>query len=372
MTKRGSLGVFSRLAMIALGAACATTGVDGDGDLNLPTASVGPFRKLAADEVPGIAPFVFDDRTTLYREPAALTEGSDVILFAVARNGSGAAATDVIVRTRATDGRAFLGTSADTSHVAPVVLRPTEAWEGGALSGPFVVRAGADVLLYYAAAGGIGLARSSDGGLTFQKVPGPIFVRDPAVAWETTQVRAPGVYVLPDGRSRLLYTAGPCIGEAESTDGVRFTRLDADPSTPAIDFVLGPGAPAAPGSLLPNEKPPFDTASVADASPSTRITPAGRLHVRVLYTGRDPAGVSTIGFAARYGDAGRLDRNRSPVYSVGANEAAPAYAEVPGGAFLYVQQTRRVDERLSYSAIAAAFAPGTVKLPAPASYPDAP
>lgn len=360
------------LCAVVLLLSCATTGVDGDGDLNLPTVSVGPFRKLATDEVPGIAPFVFDDRTTLYREPTALADGSDVLLFAVSKSGSGAAATDVIVRTRATDGRAFFGTSSDTGKTAPIVLRPTEPWEGGALAGPFVLRSGGEVLLYYAASGGIGLARSSDGGLTFRKEPGPIFARDPAVPWETTQVRAPGVYALPDGRIRLLYTAGPAIGEAESTDGIRFTRLDADPSTPAIDPILGPGAPAAPGTLLPNEKPPFDTASVADPSPSTRVTPAGRLHIRVLYTGRDPAGVSTIGFAARYGDRGPLERNRSPVYSVGANEAAPAYVEVPGGAYLYVQQTRRVDERLSYSAIAAAFAPGSVKLPAPASYPDGP
>lgn len=349
-------------------AACATTGADGDGDLHLPSVNVGPFRKLGNDEVPGIAPFVLDDRTAYYREPAALVDGADVLLFAVAKTPAG----DVIVRSRANDGRAFFGTSSDSGRSPPVVLRPTEPWEGGVVSGPSAIRMGTDILLFYAAAGGIGVARSSDGGLGFAKVPGPILARDPAVAWETTQVTAPGIYALPDGSLRLLYASGRAIGEAVTTDGVRFTRRDADASTPAIDPVLGPGAPAAPGSLLPNEKPPFDTASVGDPCASVRITPAGRLHVRVLYTGRDEAGASAIGFAARYGDEGPLVRNRAPVYSVGQKEIAPAYVEVTGGAFLYVQQERRVNDTLFYNAIAAAFAPGTVKLPAPASYPDAP
>jgi hypothetical protein len=275
------------------------------------------------------------------------------------------------VRTRADDGRAFFGTSGDFGKTPPVVLSADAPWEGKSVSGPFVLRVEAEVLLYYAAAGGIGMARSSDG-LVFRKEPGPVFTRDPASAWETTEVRAPSVYMLPDGRLRLLYAAGSSIGEAESVDGVHFQRVDPDPSTPAVEPVLGPAPPAAPGTLLPNERPPFDTARVGDPCAVVRITPAGRFHVRVLYTGADAAGATAIGFAGRYGDNGPLVRQAAPVYSVGAKESAPALLEVRGGSYLYVQQDRRVDEKLTYTAIAAAFAPGSVKLPTPLPFPEAP
>ena len=102
-------------------AACATTGEAGKGDENLPTAGVGPFRKLDGDEVPGVAPFVLDDRKALFREPAALDDNGATILYAVAkveREGG-----DAIVRSRATDGRSFYGTSVDSAHVPKVVLR---------------------------------------------------------------------------------------------------------------------------------------------------------------------------------------------------------------------------------------------------------
>lgn len=351
---------------------CATTGAEGEGDKNLPTAGVGPFRKLAVDEVPGIAPFVLDDRVAIYREPAILapvsaTDASPAILYAVGKP----AGVDVIVRTRADDGRAFLGTSGDFGRSPPVVLAADAPWEGAALGGPFALRVKDEIFLYYSAAGGIGVARSVDG-LTFQKVPGPVFTRDPASPWEATEVRAPSVYVLPDGRIRMLYASGRSIGEAESTDGVHFVRVDPDPTTASIEPVLGPAAPAAPGSLLPHEKPPFDTGAVGDPCAALRITPAGRLQVRVLYTGTDTAGTTTIGLAGRYGDSGPLTRQSTPVYSVGSKESAPALLELPGGSYLYVQQDRRVDERLTYKAIAAAFAPGSVKLPAPAPFPEAP
>ena len=335
------------------------------GDENLPTAGVGPFRKLGVDEVPGIAPFVLDDRVAIYREPAILApvvaaDDSPAILYAVGKP----AGIDVIVRTRADDGRAFLGTSGDFGRSPPIVLVADAPWEGPALSGPFALQVKEEIFLYYSAAGGIGVARSQDG-LSFRKEPGPIFTRDPASSWERTEVRAPSVYLLPDGRFRMLYASGSSIGEAESTDGIHFQRLGAEP-------VLAPAAPAAPGSLLPNEKGPFDTASVGDPCAVVRTTPAGRFHVRVLYTGTDTAGVTSIGLAGRYGEQGALTRQPTPVYSVGAKKSAPALLELPSGSYLYVQQDRRVDERLTYKAIAAAFAPGSVKLPTPAPFPEGP
>lgn len=353
-----------RALLLFVCAACATTGAAGEGDENLPTAGVGPFRKLDVDEVKGIAPFVLDDAASQYREPAALHNDpdGDTLLFAVAaRDGR-----DVIVRTRARDGRTFYGTSAQFGAKPRIVLEPDAAWEGGIVSGPSVVRApSGEILLYYAGRGGIGLARSSDGGVTFRKdAASPVLARDPSSTWETTELRGPSVYLLPDGRFRLLYASGVAIGEAESTDGVRFTRLGPSP-------VLGPAPAPAAGSLLPNEKPPFDTASVADPYAVPRTTPAGRFHVRVLYTGRTESGASTIGFAARYGTDGPLERQPVAVYAVGQKEVAPAFVERPEGSFLYVEQERRDGSR-AYRAIAGAFAPGNVKLPPPEDFPDGP
>lgn len=362
-----SLRVLAVVGTTLLAPSCATSGASGEGDRNLPTVGVGPFRKLTVEEVTGIAPFVFDDRVALYREPAVLAEGRSTILYVVAKqNGA-----DVIVRTRADDGRAFYGSSTDFGRVPPVVLAPDRPWEGPSLSGPFALRIGDEVTLYYAAAGGIGVARSTDG-LTFRKEAVPVLVRDATSAWETTELRGPTVYALPDGRLRMLYASGSSIGEAESTDGIHFTRVDPDPSTTVIEPVLGPAKPAPAGSLLPNEKPPFDTARVDDPCASQHTTTAGRLQVRVLYTGVDAAGTTAIGFAARFGESGFLERQATPVYSVGAKESAPALLEIGNTSFLYVQQDRRVDARLTYGAIAAAVAPGTTHLPPPLSFPDHP
>lgn len=365
-----ALATVAALAVIA--PSCATTGASGEGNLNLPTTGVGPFRKLGINEVPGIAPFVLDDRIAIYREPSVLAgENESVILYAVGKKDGSSTGADVIVRSRADDGRAFYGTSGDFGRAPPTVLEASLPWEGKALSGPFAIRINDELLLYYAAEGGIGVARSIDG-LTFTREAGPVLTRDPSSGWETTEVRAPSVYVLPDARVRMLYASGGYIGEAESIDGVHFQRVDPDPSTPAVEPVLGPSLPAAPGSLLPNEKGPFDTAGVGDPCVLLRNTPGNRLHVRVVYTGVDDTGATAIGFAARYGDRGRLVKNAAPIYSVGQREAAPALLEVAGGSYLYVHQDRRVDERLTYKAIAAAFAPGSVELPVPLPFPDTP
>lgn len=355
----------STLAIALLAAACATTGADGQGNLGLPTAGVGPFRKLIETEVPGIAPFVFEDPVALYRDPGAIAVGADVWLYAVAtRDGK-----DVLVRSRATDARSFYGTSVD-GRVPPLVLAADQPWEGGALSGPAIVRRGSEYLLYYAGAEGIGVARSSDG-LAFTKEPGVVLAAGGG-AWETTPPRSPGPVVMPDGQVRLFYTAGDAIGEASSDDGVHFTRVDPLPATPEPEPVLGPAPPAPPGSLLPNEKPPFDTARVADPSVLLRTTPAGRLHVRVLYRGETADGASTIGFAARYGEAGPLERQPVPVYSVGQHERAPTFVELPYGTMLYVEQDRRVDADTTYPGISAAFAPASDVLGLPGDFPDAP
>jgi hypothetical protein len=331
---------------------------------NLPSSGVGPFRPLAADELPPFAavPYVLDDPMARFREPSVVAASEDgsslaVLLYAVARVGG----HDVIVRTRAADARSFYGGTADNEtgshapHAPVVVLAADRAWEGADLAGPSVVRVGAQLWLYYAGAGGIGLAVSDDG-LSFAKTGAPVLGPDAAAAWETTPPHAPSVARFPDGSLRMLYGAGRSIGEAASTDGQSWTRLG---------VVLSPG-------------PAFDSGQVDDPVLLPRVTPAGRLQVRVLYTGYDappgaPSRSSAVGFAARYGSSGPLSRQAVAVYGGTKHEAAPALFEPAIGSILYVQQDETsLDPSNPYTAIAAAFAPESGALPAPGAFATTP
>jgi hypothetical protein len=327
----------------------------GEGDHDLPSAGVGPFRKLEVDEVlGGVAPIVLDSKSLRFREPAVLAlpaEGDMALaLYAVGEGG--------IYRTRASDARSFFGGPTDTDHVPVRVLSPDLPWEGTRVTGPSLLRMGAEIWMYYATSGGIGLARSSDG-LTFVKDPSPIFTDDPPP-------EGPSVAALPGGGFVLMYGSGNDIAEASSEDGIHFQKHG---------VVLGPSFKVVESSLGPGEKQPFDSGKVADPLVLPRITPAGRLHVRVLYTGYTPEGTSTIGMAARYAPEGLLSRSPSAAYSVDKHEAAPALFTWSAGSMLYVQQDAsgggigKVD---AYPAIAAALAPVTVKLPTPEGFAPAP
>jgi hypothetical protein len=228
-------------------------------------------------------------------------------------------------------------------------------------------------------ASGIGLARSSDG-LTFQKEPTPVLSREATVAWETTAPSSPSVARFPDGTFHMLYQAGTSIGEATSADGVHWARVDGDPATPAVDPVLEPALAVSHEALAPGEKPPFDTLRVGDPLLVPRVTPAGRLQVRVLYTGFSRAGdagdeATAIGFAGRYEEpsaGARLERQPLPVYSVGQGERAPALLEWQGQALLFVAQVRRVDSTNSDVGIAGAFSPADHVLDTPTAFAGAP
>jgi hypothetical protein len=196
--------------------------------------------------------------------------------------------------------------------------------------------------------------------------------------------------MLPDGRFRMAFAQGDSIYEAASADGLSWQRLDADPATPAMDPILAPAPPKT--SLAPGEVPPFDTLAVSDPCVLPRLTPAGRLQFRVLYTGLSAGDAaapdSAIGFAARYGDSGPLVRAPGAVYAVGKHERAPALfewslADPSGssageggvtpvvGSLLYVGQDE-TSLSASYGSIAAAFAPPTITLPQPIAYPPSP
>ena len=329
--------------------ACSTLGSEGLGDIGLPSAGVGPFRRLASDEVPGIAPFVLDGEGG-YREPAVLSEDANapkVVMYAGATGAGrdGVPVGPVIVRSFANDGRSFVGTGGGPGRGTTLVLAASEPWEGGQVGSPFALRVGTEVFLFYAGAGGIGLSRASSVEGPFVKQKAPILDAFGQGPWESGPPRAPTAYL--EGRTlHLFYSSGAAIGEAVADlDALAFRRVDADPSTPSFDPVLWPSPTVDPTTLALGEKPPFDEAAVTDPSVSVRTTPAGRTHIRVLYTGVATKGTTAIGFAARYGHEGRLARQVVPIYAAKGKERAPALLDLGNVGYLYFTEPRTSDAR---------------------------
>jgi hypothetical protein len=379
------LALFTALVWVG---GCATLGATTGGDVGLPSANMGPFRPLEKTEDLGYAPFVFDGAGVPYREPAVLAaDPSDptsmsVYLYMVASVTTGTTTADIIVRTLANDGRSFYGTSLDDTNgptKPETVLTASLPWEGSDVGGPSVLYVGSKVYLYYAAAGGIGVATSTDG-VHFTKADAPVLPPDAAASWETTTPAAPSVAVLPGGTFDMMYAAGTSIGEATSADGVHFTRALGNPVLSPSPKPLGSiGTVAVDGGDASADAPssgPFDTGQVSDPCIVPVVTPAGRLDVRVLYTGwvGPPSAASrssAIGLAARYGTTGPLVRQPDSVFSIPMNEvAAPAYFAWSSGEMVYGHANVGGGFGATpYAAVAAGFAPAQATLPVPSGYP---
>ncbi len=362
---RGAVVIVVRCAgLSSLLFACATLGSDGLGDVGLPNAGVGPFRRLASGEVPGIAPYVLEGEGA-YRDPAVLGEssGTRVWLYAAATSSGRDAipAGPVIVRTSAKDARSFVGSGFGPGRGTVLALAPSLPWEGGVVGAPFALRSEGRVLLFYAARDGIGLATADAPEGPFTKRDTPVLTTaDTSVSpWESGAPRAPSAYV--EGRTvHLLYASNGAIGEATADlVALAFRRVDADPRSPTLDPVLVRSAPVDPRTLAPGEKPPFDELAVDDPCVSVRESPAGRTVVRVLYTGlaAGSARATAIGFAARFGHEGPLVKQSLPVYAAKSTERAPALLDLGARSYLYFTEPRASDGR---EGVGAGFAPGNV------------
>jgi hypothetical protein len=331
---------------------------------NLPNAGAGPFRALVEAELSAItlslsAPFGLDDGRSYARDIAVLRADDQpdslaVVAYVAAAAGSSSTSTTPtsrVVRYSALDGRSF--DYRDTS----VVLTADAPWEGGAMGAPTAVRVGGTFLLYYAAAGGIGLAKSPDG-MTFSKVLGPVLA-PAAGGWEKGAAPAsPGVIALADGSLRMFYEVAiapfvTAIGEASSHDGVTWTRVGAGPA-------LAPsGGDADGGSDAP------DAASVGSPFPVLATSADNRLVLRLYYGARDATGAGTIGLAARYGTEGPFQRAVGPVFGAGTTlgPREPCVVPFQAATLLYVTES---DSTLGgHPAIAIGVAPATAVLAPP-------
>lgn len=331
------------LCLPALG--CGTLATDaGDSDAQRPNALAGPFRLLGADEIAGFdAPYVLKKKFFDFREPSVLPDDPTAVLGPSALYGVATEqGTSAVYRFVAADGRSF----SETAEPAQPVLVADATWEGASVDTPEVARVGDEVFLFYSAAGGIGLARSSDG-IAFTKQPSPVLAAG-GEAWEAGQApRAPGFVELGPGDFRLFYEANGRLGEARSSDGLSWERLGPGP-------VLEPVADAA-------DEPAFDGLGVGDPEVVTAKTAEGRRVTRVYYTGRSADGSSGIGLAARFGAEGALTRAAAPAFASTRLPHAPAL--VPQGSITLLFVTQRASLNDEWPAIAAGIAPATRRIP---------
>lgn len=187
------------------------------------------------------------------------------------------------------------------------VLRAELPWEGGEVFDPWVVVHESGVRLFYAAEGGIGLAEASTVDGAFRRVGnGPILGASAALEGAP---RRPSVVRGPQGAFWMYYDAGGAIGAARSDDGVTFTRVDGDPSTPAIDPIV-----------LRFDDPDFEDVrtsrelSVGAPGAASVETPAGRRIVRLYFESRRDDG-AILAYVAGTSDGVTFDRHNVPVLS---------------------------------------------------------
>lgn len=358
-------------ALLGTAAGCATLAEGGGGDTALPNAVAGPFREIKDEELGNnrSSPNALESDENLPRDIAVLDEDGDpttlaVVAFAAATlppdgqdKASPSAPPNAILRYAAVDGRSW-------DRAAEPVFVPEEAWEGGTVGAPAVVAVGGELLLFYEASGGIGLALSTDGGHTFQRSGASPVLAPAAGGWEAGAApRSPGVARGFDGSLRLFYAVETAaasfrIGEARSTDGGRsFARLGSGPAL----------APATAPVAVTGDAP-YDDASVGSPFPLAIVTASGRRILRLYYAARDAAGRTTIALAARDGDDGAFQRAATPVFGDAANDLGPrepCVVRFTEFSFLFATQRAGDSDNEAYPAVAGGVAPGNVTLPAP-------
>ncbi|MEZ4220082.1 MAG: hypothetical protein R3B13_04065 [Polyangiaceae bacterium] len=319
--------------------ACATLASEaGDDDAFRPNSLAGPFRYLVRPELASTPPYTLRRKNVDHSDATVIAlDGDRVALYASAEIAGVAG----IYRFVAEDGRSFAEQPEPTSPV----LVPSQSWEGSAVGAPSVLRVGSEVWMAYAADGGIGIARSSDG-MNFDSPAQPSLSSDAAPNWEAGDtVHAPALFAAGDGEIRMLYAAGGSLGEARAGSGTTFERMP--------EPVLGPGSGDA-----------FDAAGVDDPEVWLAVSAEGRRVTRVYYTGATAAGARAIGFAGRFGASGPLTRNPVPALSGPRFPRAPAVLPRSGHTLLFVTQFAGSGSGEQFPALAVAVAPAIVQLPA--------
>jgi hypothetical protein len=378
-----ALGLAAALAPgLALHASCGAGAGDGGGMANLPSAGLGPYRVLEPIEleneraVPAIgwveSAMVVgtrDDAVAFYawaflRAPTP-TDDAGVPDAGAADGGevpdaetSDAEASDAdaddagpsdagvpvdpvgVDPTKYMPRAIFRSAPSRVPRMAPgePVLAAEVAWEGEEVFDPWaVVLPDGRTRLYYAAAGGIGLAEAPTRDGTFTRVgDGPILAAGPGGA----PIRRPSVVRDPTSSGYLLFaeSAGRVV-RSRSADGLSWDA----PADAAIDLVGDAGVVAygAPGAVLvvPEVGPP---------------------RVVVYFSARTADGTPRLGIAASL-DGVAFERALLPAFPRARAESFPApFFFEPGAALLYFSSAD-TQGRERARKIEAAVSPGRIR-----------
>lgn len=338
---------------VLIAAGCATL-ADGEPGLdNAPSARAGPFRLFRIGEIgeERAAPYVMDDQDLRLRDVSAVDADGDPATyeiegyFAASVEGADPALPPSrLVRVLAPDGRSFDRTN-------EVVLESTQGWEGGVIASPSAVARGATRHIYYAGAGGIGLAESTDGSpLVSRDVP---LIDKASIPWADGQPRSPGVTILPDDTWVMFFEVDrggvPVIGRAESEDGIVWV---VDTTGPVIQ--RGPA-----GSI--------DELYVGTPQPAVGTSAEGRDILYVYYAARGADDKQLIAMAAAFLDeeGGRiLEKSVSAMFtpSSRALPREPSVVRFDGFTVFFATQLRGPGQ--DDLVIPGGLAPATADLPA--------
>lgn len=377
----GALGMLA--AALALGVpACGTGGEESKGGMyGLPAAGLGPFRRLDAEEISGrlavrsvglvesgmilrgAGPqqWLFYAAADLPPAPPPPDAGADPDAAVDSDAGmDGDAGMDVdagtspdagiagdagidagapepnldeflprrILRSNAADGPSYSG--------AFVVLEASEAWEGDAVYDPWVIAlADGRVRLYYAAAGGIGIAEAASATATFVRVgAAPVLpgLRRPTLAQRPDG--APGYFLYAEDSGTIVV--------ARSTDGLTFDApVPVDLGFPAPDGGSAQVAVGSPGAGL--QHPQVDPARIV-----------------LFFESRRADGSRTLGMAASR-DGLAFERATLPPMGTALRERFPAPDLVDAHTTLLYYTFGNVLREHASRALTVSVSPGTLR-----------
>lgn len=275
----------SLLAITLCALGCGTLDETTPGSRALPVSRTGPFRVLDLEAMGGRTCVWFEPGVNV-TDPAVVREGARWWLY-VTKSGAVS--------------RSALANAGQRGDDGAVVLRATEAWQGGAVGGASVTRDGDGWRMVYATAAGLGWARSDDGA-AWRVEAAPTLTAD-ASQGELTPLRAPTLWREPDGRWCLAYeSAGSVWAACRAGDDGPWARLDGRAETSVRDPVIAPDV------IAPDGGSGFQGGSVGDPAALVETTTTGRAHRLLFFTARArPAtldavgpGVETIGVAGSF------------------------------------------------------------------------
>ncbi len=372
------------LLLVALGAACtasgcATLGGDAAEPEGLPHNGTGPFRDLDSDETmvtPGGAALsianvsmdsamVASDGSLFYAAARTLPAGPMPDAGAVDDAGAGSdsgvgsdaglapdagggpltfAAPDWARHQPRTISRSPARAGNPGFDAGSEILAASSAWEGGYVSDPWaVLRDDGSVRLYYAAAGGIGVASASSPSGPYTAQPSPVIA-----ASGSSVPRRPSVIDtrLLAGASHpflMYYELDGAILVAGSSDGLSFSPIGPLTLTP----------------MPARDDRDGDEVEVGGPGALVVTSPAQRSFVRLYFESRRSNGNTLVTLAAS-ADGTTFEAFGRPVVEE-RDRRFPSAIEIDDRVSLLYQWAPR-DRAASRSMIAVGIAPGSVRL----------